>query len=757
MRRLILSLFIAALSLSVFSQTYMLRDKWVDCGNGCQLLDPYYSEGVTFSWKGPSKGGKADGFGTAIKYVNGEYESTYVGEYKNGIREGKGKFTHKDGSTKTGTFINGQLMGFGTMDAEDGSSFEGNFINYRFHGKGKMRWGNGSVFEGFIVSDTPYSGKFTNYDGSVIYISKGVAMPKDSIKEKRTGYSPKIGIRQREYFDEDWNRCQPKDAAFYRIVTYEAPNKPKGVVKDYYISGKLQGEATFVYIDYDDEGKNFNEGKKTLYHENGKVKSENYYFNNKPNGPFTEYYESGKKQVEGSYNFGSLEGSVITYHENGKPYTINIYENGELKNNKYLAFSEDGENCFLVYNEDFVKNSNNWKYNGPNGSLVIDSDNTINYTVTPERNVTGAMYADFSPSVNNIIDITTFRNPEEKDLVMCFLFGFKDWDNFCGLFINDNQFKYRQVHNGIESFDSDWQVVNSIKQDINTIRIVNIRDKVVFEINGEGIGSIDRPRYDGGYFGLTVINQDSKEVTMSAGGLSITELVSNLESVKEYLPSSAPTSSDGGWKGNGSGFFVNEKGYIATNYHVVDGAKAIEVTFIRNGEAENYPASVVMSDKQNDLAIIKIDSPSFQPMPTIPYNFSTRIKDTGSEVFTLGYPIADVMGEEVKFTDGKISSKTGIQGDVTVYQISVPIQPGNSGGPLFDNQGNLVGITSSGLNRDYFKSENVNYAIKSSYLKSLIDSLPYQIELQTQSDISSKPLTEKIKLFQSYMTYIKIK
>ena len=501
MRRLILSLFIAALSLSVFSQTYMLRDKWVDCGNGCQLLDPYYSEGVTFSWKGPSKGGKADGFGTAIKYVNGEYESTYVGEYKNGIREGKGKFTHKDGSTKTGTFINGQLMGFGTMDAEDGSSFEGNFINYRFHGKGKMRWGNGSVFEGFIVSDTPYSGKFTNYDGSVIYISKGVAMPKDSIKEKRTGYSPKIGIRQREYFDEDWNRCQPKDAAFYRIVTYEAPNKPKGVVKDYYISGKLQGEATFVYIDYDDEGKNFNEGKKTLYHENGKVKSENYYFNNKPNGPFTEYYESGKKQVEGSYNYGSLEGSVITYHENGKPYTINIYENGELKNNKYLAFSEDGENCFLVYNEDFVKNSNNWKYNGPNGSLVIDSDNTINYTVTPERNVTGAIYADFSPSANNIIDITTFRNPDEKDLVMCFLFGFKDWDNFCGLFISENQFKYRQVHNGIESFDSEWQVVNSIKQVINSIRIVNIGDKVAFEINGEGIGSIDRPRYDGGYFG----------------------------------------------------------------------------------------------------------------------------------------------------------------------------------------------------------------------------------------------------------------
>ena len=185
--------------------------------------------------------------------------------------------------------------------------------------------------------------------------------------------------------------------------------------------------------------------------------------------------------------------------------------------------------------------------------------------------------------------------------------------------------------------------------------------------------------------------------------------------------------------------------------------EAIEVTFVRNGEPESYPASVVMSDKQNDLSILKIESPQFSPMPSIPYNFTTNVKDTGSEVFTLGYPIADVMGEEVKFTDGKISSKTGIQGDVTVYQISVPIQPGNSGGPLFDNQGNLVGITSSGLNRDYFKSENVNYAIKSSYLKNLIDNLPQHVELQTKSNVAELPLVEKIKVFQPYMLYIKVK
>ena len=85
---------------SATSQIYTLCEKWVDCGNGCKLLDPYYKDGVTFSWTGDCVNGKADGYGKAVKYVNGEYESTYEGYYKNGIREGKGKFSHKDGTIK---------------------------------------------------------------------------------------------------------------------------------------------------------------------------------------------------------------------------------------------------------------------------------------------------------------------------------------------------------------------------------------------------------------------------------------------------------------------------------------------------------------------------------------------------------------------------------------------------------------------------------------------------------------------------------
>lgn len=169
-----------------------------------------------------------------------------------------------------------------------------------------------------------------------------------------------------------------------------------------------------------------------------------------------------------------------------------------------------------------------------------------------------------------------------------------------------------------------------------------------------------------------------------------------------------------------------------------------------------FPAKVVVTDKNNDLAIIKIEDPNYKTLDVIPYVFSSSISDVGESVFTLGYPISNVMGQEVKFTDGKISARTGVQGDVQMYQISVPIQPGNSGGPLFDEEGNLIGITSAGLNKEMFNAENVNYAIKSTYLKNLIDVLPEKIELPNYTDISDKNLKEKIKVLSNIVPIIKV-
>ena len=140
----------------------------------------------------------------------------------------------------------------------------------------------------------------------------------------------------------------------------------------------------------------------------------------------------------------------------------------------------------------------------------------------------------------------------------------------------------------------------------------------------------------------------------------------------------------------------------------------------------------------------------------LPYNFKTNISDVGSNVFALGYPMAlRVMGSEIKFTDGKISSKTGYQGDITTYQTTTPIQPGNSGGPLFDYDGNLIAINSAILRPDV--ADNVSYSIKSNYLKNLIDVLDYKISLPNDRTIATKTLTEKIKILSDYVVLIKVR
>lgn len=208
---------------------------------------------------------------------------------------------------------------------------------------------------------------------------------------------------------------------------------------------------------------------------------------------------------------------------------------------------------------------------------------------------------------------------------------------------------------------------------------------------------------------------------------------------------------EAGW--SGTGFALNQ-GYIVTNYHVVEGANTIKVKGIKGDFNTEYNAKVITTDKVNDITIIKIEDERFTSFGTIPYKIKKSMSEVGESVWALGYPMTAVMGEEIKFTDGKISSRTGVQGDLSMYQISVPIQPGNSGGPLFDNYGYVVGITSAGLNREEFNSENVNYAIKTSYLYNLLESTLTTSILPQGTAMQGQPLTEKIKLAKKFVYMI---
>lgn len=202
-------------------------------------------------------------------------------------------------------------------------------------------------------------------------------------------------------------------------------------------------------------------------------------------------------------------------------------------------------------------------------------------------------------------------------------------------------------------------------------------------------------------------------------------------------------------KSSGTGYAISSNGYIVTNHHVTNGANTIKIRGINNDFSKTYNAKVVVEDKNNDLSILQIDDPSFTTLGTIPYIIANRASDVGSSVFVLGYPLRATMGDEVKLTNGIISSKSGFQGDVTSYQITAPIQPGNSGGPLFDEKGNIIGV----INAKHGGAENVSYAIKASYLMNLIDLMPTPPKLQAISIVAGKPLTEQVKVLKKF-TYI---
>jgi len=212
----------------------------------------------------------------------------------------------------------------------------------------------------------------------------------------------------------------------------------------------------------------------------------------------------------------------------------------------------------------------------------------------------------------------------------------------------------------------------------------------------------------------------------------------------------------------GSGFFLSKNGYIATNAHVVENAKTIEV-FVNSDSigTKSYNAKISLVDKINDVAILKIDDINFSELNEIPYSME-KSTDIGEKVFTIGYPISSIMGTNFKVSNGIINANSGIQDDLRFLQISTPIQAGNSGGPLFNDSGNVVGLTTSKLNGNVIRTsvENVNYAIKSSYLVNIMNMLPELSDNDSkkiESKLKNTLLNDKVKTLKNYVCRIRVK
>ena len=193
---------------------------------------------------------------------------------------------------------------------------------------------------------------------------------------------------------------------------------------------------------------------------------------------------------------------------------------------------------------------------------------------------------------------------------------------------------------------------------------------------------------------------------------------------------------------SGTGFLITDDGYLVSNYHVVkDSVKVRLVT-----GAGLIDAKVVKVDAANDLALLKALG-RFAPLPIA----SSRTVKLGGTVATVGFPDIGLQGFAPKLAKGEIASLAGAADDPRYFQISLPVQPGNSGGALVDARGNVVGIVAAKLDASVALAatgalpENVNYAVKSSLLLSFLESFP---------DVSAK-LKEPITKDEAFEDVVK--
>lgn len=202
---------------------------------------------------------------------------------------------------------------------------------------------------------------------------------------------------------------------------------------------------------------------------------------------------------------------------------------------------------------------------------------------------------------------------------------------------------------------------------------------------------------------------------------------------------------------SGTAFAITRSGHLVTNYHVV---RNLDKIFAFDQYKKPHRAEIVAVDPYNDLAILNINEKT-----TPLYLDSSPRARKGSEVSTLGFPNIDVQGPESKFTNGTITAESGLGGDIRFLQISTPIQSGNSGGPLLDNHGAVIGVITSKLSDEYMMqkgsiAQNVNFAVKVQYLLAMVSSTKAVRDLLPQAPAKTVRSREDIAEIAENAVYL---
>jgi S1-C subfamily serine protease len=221
-----------------------------------------------------------------------------------------------------------------------------------------------------------------------------------------------------------------------------------------------------------------------------------------------------------------------------------------------------------------------------------------------------------------------------------------------------------------------------------------------------------------------------------------------LKSVKDDIAKTKNKDDRFAGKYTGTGFLISSAGFIVTSHHVIKGADSV---YVQNEVLGRFKANILFSDPDNDVAILRIDDPLFKSVHNVPFRINPEEASLGENVFTLGFPREDIV-----FGEGSVSAATGFRQNENAYQVSVPVNPGNSGGPLMNEQGDVIGII-SGIQTE---TSGAAFAIKSRILLDVIkevpDSLKTSLKLPVQSYLRGSNKVQQIKRWKEFVFMVKV-
>lgn len=201
-------------------------------------------------------------------------------------------------------------------------------------------------------------------------------------------------------------------------------------------------------------------------------------------------------------------------------------------------------------------------------------------------------------------------------------------------------------------------------------------------------------------------------------------------------------------KYSGTGFALSNDGYLVTNYHVTEGADSL---YIQTRDGHYYKAFTVSYDAKADIAILKVESKKFRfsKQGSLPYTFASSKSGLGERIFTLGYP-----QDEVVYSEGYISSRNGYQGDSMQYRLELPAEPGQSGAPVLDGSGNVIGIVTGKES----KSSSTTYAVSSKTMLRLLRNIPQAatITLPKAGKLNKLSRSQQIDKIQDFTCVVNV-